>query len=88
MIVIKLDELIKKKMPNISNRQLAKDIGISHVALHFMRTGKSYNPSLEMLDRLCNFFKCDVADILAHRPAGRPRKVEVMSKHGGRVETR
>lgn len=87
MIVIKLDELIKKKMPGISNRQLAKDIGMSHVALHFMRTGKSYNPSLEMLDRLCTFFKCDVADIIEHRTTGSPQG-GYSQRHRGKASER
>ena len=55
------------------DRKLAKEIGISHVALWKMRTGwKSkdgipYNPSLEMLDNLCSFFKCKVGDVLEYR---------------------
>lgn len=56
-----------------SDRQLAAELGISHVALWKLRTGwkdkddKPYNPSLEMLDRLCKFFKCQVGDILEYR---------------------
>lgn len=56
-----------------SDRELAKDLGISHVALWKLRTGwkdkdsKPYNPSLEMLDLLCGFFKCKVGDILVYR---------------------
>lgn len=56
-----------------SDRQLAKELGISHVAMWKLRTGwvdkegKPYNPSLEMLDRLCKFFKCQVGDILVYR---------------------
>lgn len=56
-----------------SDRELAKELGISHVALWKLRTGwrdkdgKPYNPSLEMLDRLCRFFKCQVGDILKYK---------------------
>ena len=56
-----------------SDRKLAGEIGISHVALWKLRTGwkdkedKPYNPSLEMLDCLCKFFKCKVGEILEYR---------------------
>lgn len=56
-----------------ADRQLAKELGISHVALWKLRTGwkdrdgKPYNPSLEMLNLLCGFFKCKVGDILEYR---------------------
>ncbi len=55
-----------------SDRALALELGISHVALWKLRTGwkdkvgKPYNPSLEMLDLLCGFFKCGVGDMLEY----------------------
>ena len=54
------------------DRALAQELGISHVALWKLRTGwkdkagKPYNPSLEMLDRLCKFFKCQIGDLLKY----------------------
>lgn len=78
MIRIKLDALIKKKGldedAGVSNRELARQIGISHVALYKMRVGKPYNPSLEMLDRFCNYFKCKVGDILVHSNDAKRRR--------------
>ena len=56
-----------------SDRRLAKELGVSHVALWKLRTGwkdkdgKPYNPSLEMLDRLCRYFKCRVGDVLEYK---------------------
>lgn len=56
-----------------SDRQLAKEVGVSHVLIWKLRTGwkdkngQPYNPTLAMLDRLCGFFKCQVGDILEHR---------------------
>lgn len=71
MIASKLQQVIDKgPYQGRSDRQLAAELGISHVALWKLRTGwkdkegKPYNPSLEMLDRLCKFFKCQVGDIL------------------------
>lgn len=65
MVRLKLEDLIKKrKLDGISNRALAKQIGVSHVALYKMREELPYNPTLSMLDRLCTFFKCKVEDLL------------------------
>lgn len=70
----KLQQVIDKgRHKDKSDRQLAKELGISHVALWKLRTGwrdkdgKPYNPSLEMLDRLCRFFKCPVGEILMYK---------------------
>lgn len=69
----KLQQVIDKgRHKDKSDRQLAKELGISHVALWKLRTGwqdangKPYNPSLEMLDKLCTFLKCNPGDILKH----------------------
>ena len=68
MIEFKLKEIIKKRgYEGVSYRKLAEDLGISHVALWKMMNGEPYNPSLEMLDRLCVFFKCKPGDILEYR---------------------
>ena len=71
VISSKLQEVIDKgPHKGKPDRKLAEELGISHVALWKLRTGwkdamgKPYNPSLEMLDRLCDFFKCDVGSIL------------------------
>ncbi len=67
MIEIKLKELIKKKgYENISYRELAGEIGISHLPLWKMVNGEPYNPSLAMLDKLCVFFKCSPSDLLKY----------------------
>lgn len=67
MVKFKLKEVIEKRgYDKASYRKLAKEIGISHVTLWQMLKEK-YNPSLEMLDKLCRFFKCNPGDILEHR---------------------
>ena len=74
VIASKLQQVIDKSPHEGKiDRVLAKDLGISHVALWKLRTGwkdkdgKTYNPSLAMLDRLCKFFKCQVGDLLEYR---------------------
>lgn len=65
VIEIKLRELIKKKgYEGVSYRKLSKEIGISHLPLWKMVNGEEYNPSLEMLDKLCRFFKCKPGELL------------------------
>jgi len=32
-----------------------------------MASGKPYNPSLKMLDKLCSFFKCQPGDLLEYK---------------------
>jgi len=67
VVSLRLNELIEKRgYGNLPYRRLAKEMGISHVPLWKMLNGKPYNPSLEMLDKLCRFFKCRVDDILRY----------------------
>lgn len=71
VIRLKLNERIKKsgldEASGVSNRELARRIGISHVALFKLRNGREFNPSLRLLNRLCEFFKCQPGDILEYR---------------------
>jgi DNA-binding Xre family transcriptional regulator len=67
MVKFKLKEMIEKRgHGKASYRKLAREIGISHVTLWQMLREK-YNPSLEMLDKLCKFFKCRPGDLLEQR---------------------
>lgn len=72
VIRFKLKELLKKKgytddIGRIRWRKAAEDIGCSHVALWKMAENEKYNPSMEMLDRLCQKLKCGLEDILEYR---------------------
>lgn len=72
-IRFKLKSLIKKKgYGDWSYRQLAKEIGVGHSALHIMcenitRDGKTYSPSMEVLEKLCRFFGCRPGDLLTFK---------------------
>lgn len=71
VIKFKLAELLKKKGYNTqSYRALAQDIGIDHVSLWKIMNKKPYNPSMAMLDKLCNFLKCQPGDVLEYRKDG------------------
>ncbi len=68
VVTIKLKELVDNKgYKDWSYRKLAKAIGISHLPIWKMLNGEPYNPSLEMIDKLCQFFKCLPGDILKYR---------------------
>lgn len=67
-----LDLLAKREGERQSWRKLAKEIGVSHMALFLMavngsRNGKRYNPSLETLEKLCEYFKCQPGDLLRYK---------------------
>ena len=55
--------LIDKEM---TKDQLRKNIGISSSTLAKMR--KNENISLDVLDKLCNFFHCQPGDLMEHIP--------------------
>jgi len=68
VIKFKLAELLKKKgLGEKSYRKLAADMNIDFVSLWKMINGKPYNPSFQMLDKICDFLKCQPGDILEHR---------------------
>jgi DNA-binding Xre family transcriptional regulator len=68
VIRIKLKEIIDEKgYGDWSYRALAKEIGVSHLPLWKMAAGEPYNPSLEMLDKLCSYFKCKPGDLLEYK---------------------
>ncbi len=72
VIQLKLREIIKRKgYGDYSYRKLAREIGISHLPIYKMMNGEPYNPSLEMLDKLCTFFKCKPGDLLEHKKSQR-----------------
>ncbi|VVB63107.1 Cro/C1-type HTH DNA-binding domain protein [uncultured archaeon] len=68
VVDIKLREILEKRgHSGKPYRQLAQEIGISHVPLWKMLNGEPYNPSLEMLDKICTFLRCQPGDILRRR---------------------
>lgn len=76
VIIFNLIKLLKKKgylnkKGVIQYRKAARDIEISHSSLWKMsnqdKMKDTYNPSIETIDRLCDFFKCQPGDILKYR---------------------
>lgn len=68
VIKFKLAELLKKKgLGEKSYRDIANESGIDHVSIWKMINGKPYNPSLQMLDRLCEYLGCQPGDLLEYK---------------------
>ncbi len=53
--------LIDKEM---SKKELMQKTDISKSTMDKMSSGKMV--SLEVIDRICNYFDCDVADVISH----------------------
>ena len=58
-----LDKILKKK--KISYREFAEKVGLSHVAIWKLTNGKKYNPSLEVIERLCKVLRCEVGELFS-----------------------
>ena len=57
--------LIDKEM---TKKELMEATGISKSTMDKM--GRKENVSLEIIDRICAYFSCDVGDIVEHTTAG------------------
>lgn len=62
MISIKLSDIMGKRKLKIS--QIEKDTGISRPTLTALYYEKSKGITFETLNRLCEYFKIDVSDII------------------------
>jgi putative transcriptional regulator len=80
MIRVKLKEALTEKQFRDDNGITMKDVaeatGIHPVTLSKIAKNKGYNPSLELIDRLCTYFECDVQTLLIHIPESAPSSNE------------
>lgn len=66
MIQFKLDDLLWQHRKTAEQVRLAT--GLSVATLSNIRNGKNLNISLRTLDKLCEYFKCSVSDIIEYVP--------------------
>jgi putative transcriptional regulator len=52
----------------ITYESLAAEVGLSKNALNRLAEGKTDRVEFETLDKLCDYFRCDVADLFSHEP--------------------
>ena len=57
-----LEQMDKRDMRHI--KDLHKETGISETVLQGLISGKRQGVRLETLMRLCNFFKCEIEDLV------------------------
>lgn len=72
MIIIHLQAMIFAKQVewkrHITLKEVADSTGISRMTLHRMVKNPRYNACTEHLDKLCNYFKCDISHLIHLQP--------------------
>lgn len=70
MIRVKLKEVLAEKefqeRKTITLAEVAKETGIHRVTLSKIANDHTYNPGLDLIDRLLTYFSCDITDLLVH----------------------
>jgi putative transcriptional regulator len=65
MIIIKLDDLLKKK--GMSQRELARLSKIRHPTISEMCLNKSKSLPVNNLDAICKILDCDLTEIIEYK---------------------
>ncbi len=72
MIRFKLGEMIEKKQfaegRRVTINEIATATGLNRMTLSKILNQKGYGTGTETIDRLCEYFKCDVQDLMEHLP--------------------
>lgn len=70
MIRFKLKELIAKREfvlgKRITLKEIAEKTGVNRMTLTKINTQHGYSTSTDTLDKLCEYFKCDICDLVEH----------------------
>ncbi|HIS02047.1 MAG TPA: helix-turn-helix transcriptional regulator [Candidatus Excrementavichristensenella intestinipullorum] len=66
MIVIRLDRVLADRKMRLND--LAAQVGISHVNLSYLKTGKVKAIRFSTLDTICKVLQCQPGDILEYWP--------------------
>ncbi len=64
MIIIRLDRILADRKMKLND--LAAQVGISHVNLSYLKTGKVKAFRFSTLDSICKILKCQPGDILEY----------------------
>lgn len=52
----------------ITLRDVSEATGIARATLTRIATKNDYNPSIKVIDKLCHYFNCEIADLLVREP--------------------
>lgn len=66
MIVIKLHELIWQR--NVKGYEVANATNLTPATISKMVRGECVDVKLSTINKLCNYFKCELDEILEYRP--------------------
>jgi putative transcriptional regulator len=68
MIRVKLKEALAEKEfregASITMKDVSEATGIHPVTLSKIAKNRGYNPTLELIDKLCEYFDCELTDLL------------------------
>ena len=72
MLRFRLKELIAEKEflegRVITMVEIANDTGIHRMTLSKLANHRGYNPTADVLDRLCGYFNCRIEQLVEHLP--------------------
>lgn len=66
MITIKLYELIWQH--KVKGYELAKATDLSKATISKLMKGENIDVKLSTIDKICDYFKCDINDIIEYKP--------------------
>ncbi len=76
MIRVRLKEMLSEKEfqdgRSVTMKDVSKATGIHPVTLSKIGKNRGYNPSLDIIDRLCDYFDCEINDLLVRVPGNVP----------------
>lgn len=79
MIRFKLGEMIEKKQfvegRRVTINEIAMSTGLNRMTLSKILNQKGYGTGTDTVDRLCEYFNCEIQDLMEHLP-GETVKVE------------
>ena len=67
-MIITLNQILEDK--GISQNQLAKDTGISVETIRNFKNNKTTRISFDVLERVCNYLKCGIEDVMRLEKGG------------------
>lgn len=66
MIIIKLYDLVWRH--KVRGYQIAEATGLSTATISKLMQGENIDVKLSTINKLCEFFKCELSDIVEYRP--------------------
>ncbi|MBD2859656.1 helix-turn-helix transcriptional regulator [Spongiibacter sp. KMU-158] len=59
-----VQDFVRTLGTSVTMKDVAEATGIHPVTLSKIGKNRGYNPSLDIVDRLCEYFDCEVSDLL------------------------